>query len=63
MTNTTRFNWTGLLRSGAAVLLVAWSVQVCRAATLASATFDTDSYIFVGTNNEFQNGISTFTDY
>lgn len=35
----------------------------CAAATLATATFDTDSYIFVGTNNEFQPGISAFTDY
>jgi hypothetical protein len=32
------------------------------AATLAGAAFDADSYIFVGTNNEFQYGISTFTD-
>jgi hypothetical protein len=37
--------------------------QRSRAATLAAATFDTDTYMFVGTNNEFETGISTFTDY
>ncbi|MDG2383759.1 MAG: PEP-CTERM sorting domain-containing protein [Pirellulaceae bacterium] len=33
------------------------------AGTLASATFDTDSYIAFGTNNEFDPGITISTDY
>lgn len=41
----------------------AYAGGIAYGATLASATFDTDSYMFVGTNNEFDQGISTFTDY
>jgi hypothetical protein len=33
------------------------------AATLATATFDTDSYMFVGTNAQFDVGITIGTDY
>ena len=33
------------------------------AATIASATFDTDSYMAFGTNNEFDPGITVGTDY
>jgi hypothetical protein len=44
-------------------LMLAAISQSASAATLASATFDTDSYIFIGTNNSAQLGISSFTDY
>ncbi len=52
-----------LALAGVLVAAITSSATISSAATLATATFDTDSYIFVGTNNEFQAGISTFTDY
>lgn len=57
---TTYINYFVALAAG---LLLAAINSSTLAATLATATFDTDSYIFVGTNNEFQPGISAFTDY
>ncbi len=34
-----------------------------RATTLATATYDTDSYIFVGTNSEFDPGVTNTEDF
>jgi PEP-CTERM motif len=62
MSITLRFDRNNLLQVCAALLLAAATSHASWAATLANATFDTDSYVFIGTNNEFQNGISTFTD-
>jgi hypothetical protein len=56
------FNLSRRLVLAASLFLAAMS-QSASAAILANATFDTDSYIFIGTNNEFQTGISLFTDY
>lgn len=46
--------------SCALVLLTNWTAI---AATLATVTYDTDSYIFIGTNNEFDSGVTVTTDY
>ncbi len=45
-----------------AVVFIA-GVDWASAAPLADATFDTDSYAFVGTNNQFDAGVSIGTDY
>lgn len=47
----------------AALLLLAALHQSASAVTLSGATYDTDSYIFIGTNNEFDPGVSLSTDY
>lgn len=47
----------------ALAILISLESAACHGETLASATYDTDSYTFIGTNNEFESGISTFTDY
>jgi hypothetical protein len=47
----------------AAASLLAVCTQSASAATLAGVTFDTDSYIFIGANNEFDPGVSLSSDY
>jgi hypothetical protein len=47
----------------AAALLLAVYTHTASAATLTGVTFDTDSYIFIGTNNEFDQGVSLSSDY
>lgn len=47
---------------GLSLVVIALTTLPASAATLASATYDTDSYVFIGTNNWTDVGVSTFPD-
>lgn len=46
-----------------ALVLSVLTASAVSAATLASATYDTDSYMFVGTNNQFDQGVTITEDF